>query len=922
MMLLREQMQREEEEEELLRQQEEEEYEQLMYEDEQRHERERYESQNNQEESQELEGGADAEDGIGGQMYQPLDGSIEGSVEPQEHERDHDEDDDGNNNATDTRGNNGNNAYDGKSDEEEGGDGDDNSWYGDSDPYEHGNAYSDEEEGDFEEEEYMRREQVQQQQLAIREQRQQEKDERIAREVEKKKIREAEAREKQRKQEEANRMYIREKQAVEAASTAEELLRFKQAHIKGKKGNRKSRNRNPNPNPLSPGENMENSIASDAGARLYYNDESDNLQYQGGDLNAYGSPDRSLELGVDQGGSLAEYSPAFEHESFVRTGGMDMEMDADEGGLDGPTGQGIMDGPNGLGSIDLLEAPLVEQLQVPLSMQDIQDMQNMQDMQEDMQEGDFNSFQSGGYEGEADHADAAEYSPVDEQRQGASMGTGNLDEGSLEYSTNFDSPEVSPRKAAAPAKSYANNNNSNANANNKPHKSPKKPTGNASGPNRSRPERKTGGGGYGQNNNSKSGNSNNNSNNGNGNAKPPIQGAQSGSGNPPHRSPKKQPPAPAVVKNNTQPKAGRNKDATSKANAKSKPHLNAQSNANQAANMMMAPYNQNQSRSTSGGGDISSIIDIGQGGSLVAVGINDDGSVVISNASQDQPAYLSGASNHGYLGQPGLGEDSQQELGGYDSLLHYDIPSVVLGEANAEDKDTSDMGPMHEAADAVLNSNNLDNLHNLENGVGVDEDGHQFPILGLSRGNPNRLEGGSLDAYSSVQVTDWGGDDDAEAEDVVGQLVATYSNTSQASSGKYANSGSSQPNNNPVPAQSGLSANPPESSSSSSAATAIAPTNTDTDTSSNTGGDSPNENNAPAASSVINAIDSLNGHEHGNSHSRSGTAKSDVSKPLTPFDGDRTPMSTSHTSKRQNEESLGLSGTNFVSGDYSEDQLV
>ena len=153
------------------------------------------------------------------------------------------------------------------------------------------------------------------------------------------------------------------------------------------------------------------------------------------------------------------------------------------------------------------------------------------------------------------------------------------------------------------------------------------------------------------------------------------------------------------------------------------------------------------------------VYDLGQGHSTVAIGINEDGSVVISNHSRDEifqnshsqsVAGMKGnnQSHSRDLGEHPLGENAISE---YNSLIDYTIPEPNIdGSALGRD-----LGPMEESPDAVLNG---DIPVRVKQGKTVGDKNYGIALLGMI---------GDLDGASSVQITDWGeGAEEAEIGDL------------------------------------------------------------------------------------------------------------------------------------------------------------
>ena len=189
------------------------------------------------------------------------------------------------------------------------------------------------------------------------------------------------------------------------------------------------------------------------------------------------------------------------------------------------------------------------------------------------------------------------------------------------------------------------------------------------------------------------------------------------------------------------------------------------------------------------------------GGSIVSIGINDDGSVTVLNpeqhAGQQQQeegrhdggreanqgfhshshphsnegegggdmSLGNGSSNSGLAGQPGFPENDQS------SLLYYDIPGVNTG----SNKDGV-LGPAEETFDAVLNASNLRNDYGIDgagfgdnnNPGGVDHE-HGFGGINesLSGDNAGLEYHGSIE-QSSVRITSWDDDGGDEVGEGVG----------------------------------------------------------------------------------------------------------------------------------------------------------
>lgn len=168
------------------------------------------------------------------------------------------------------------------------------------------------------------------------------------------------------------------------------------------------------------------------------------------------------------------------------------------------------------------------------------------------------------------------------------------------------------------------------------------------------------------------------------------------------------------------------------------------------------------------------------GGSIVSIGINDDGSVTVMPPKEDilQHGLPPGDDNtlsaegsfpaaKSQLQGSSSGEEGSRSNGfpegDQSSLLYYDIPAVNAG----QNKDGV-LGPADETFDAVLNSSNLRNDYDGIDQLGANHDGGN-PGPGAAdwfgvdqphfHGDNAGLEyPGSLE-HSSVQVTNW---DDGE----------------------------------------------------------------------------------------------------------------------------------------------------------------
>ena len=151
------------------------------------------------------------------------------------------------------------------------------------------------------------------------------------------------------------------------------------------------------------------------------------------------------------------------------------------------------------------------------------------------------------------------------------------------------------------------------------------------------------------------------------------------------------------------------------------------------------------------------------GGSIVSIGIAEDGSVIVSK-SGSHPNSREKAPSNGAGGQNSLADGNSLLEGS--SLLYYDIPSV-----GDTDQAIHGLAPTEESPDAVLNGPMPHDRNNIIMVTGeYGEDAFGNPIS--RNGSVAGIEG--LDGYSSVQITDWGGDDDDDTLLIQQQAGGAY----------------------------------------------------------------------------------------------------------------------------------------------------
>jgi len=152
------------------------------------------------------------------------------------------------------------------------------------------------------------------------------------------------------------------------------------------------------------------------------------------------------------------------------------------------------------------------------------------------------------------------------------------------------------------------------------------------------------------------------------------------------------------------------------------------------------------------------VFDLGQGESSVAIGINEDGSVVISNHSKDDTFMNQQFSREVVKANSKVlpdvseyrdGEKGYEGVSEYNSLIDYALPAGISASAG-------ELGPMDEAPDDVLNAPPGGGFrkHDSKNAANAphSQGSHGITLLGMV---------GSLEEEgSSVQITDWNLDGD------------------------------------------------------------------------------------------------------------------------------------------------------------------
>jgi len=143
------------------------------------------------------------------------------------------------------------------------------------------------------------------------------------------------------------------------------------------------------------------------------------------------------------------------------------------------------------------------------------------------------------------------------------------------------------------------------------------------------------------------------------------------------------------------------------------------------------------------------VLDLGQGESSVAIGINEDGSVVISNHSKDDSFLHPQYSHEGIKANskvlPDVSEYREEKgyegVSEYNSLIDYALPTNISNSVG-------ELGPMDEAPDDVLNAPPGGfRKHDAKNAAPSSQGSYGIPLLGMV--------GNLEEEGSSVQITDW-----------------------------------------------------------------------------------------------------------------------------------------------------------------------